>query len=226
MKEINGTLVLETIEEIVDPKHTALLVIDLQNDNSSPRGFMASKGVDISPITDIIPRVKRIIDEARRIGLLVIFARMTKSIDGSHETGSRLRILGKSLHPLDTTGFRIEGTWGNEVLDELEPKPNERQIIKYLPSSFTGTPLDLILRTRSIKTGVVTGVVTEGCVEGTVRDLEQYGYYPVVLSDCVCSTHKDLHDSALLVMSRRYDALTSAELLGIWRGRVSPCHCN
>lgn len=74
-----------------------------------------------------------------------------------------------------------------------------------------------MLRNRGIRSAVVVGAVTEGCVETTVRDLEQYGYYPVVLRDCVSSRRQDLHEAALLVMSARYDVVSSEELLAIWR---------
>lgn len=217
MREIEGTLVLETLEEIADPEHTALLVIDVQNDNSSTKGYLASKGINISWVREVMPHIKMVLEDARRLGLLIIFMRITKSRDGSHESGPRLRLREKSEHTRGAAEYEMEGTWGNEVLDELEPRPNERQIIKYRSSSFMGTPLDFILRNRGIKSAAVVGLVTEGCVETTVRDLEQYGYYPVVLSDCVCSSRQDLHKAALLVMSARYDVITLAELLKIWR---------
>jgi nicotinamidase-related amidase len=220
MKRIHDRLVLETLEEIADPKHTAVLVIDVQNDSASPKGFLASKGVDISMARKTIPRIKTILEEARRLKLLIIFMRMTRSKDGSLEAAPRLRLLEKGVHTRGGTEYEREGTWGNEVLDELEPRPNERQFIKHLSSSFIGTPLDSILRNRGIKTAVVVGSVTEGCVETTVRDLEQYGYYPVVLRDCVSSRRQDLHDAALLVMSARYDVVNSEELLRLWRSAV------
>lgn len=56
------------------------------------------------------------------------------------------------------------------------------------------------------------GLVTEGCVESTARDLLAYGYYPVILRDCVTSSRPDLHDAALLVMNAYYDVITSEEL--------------
>ncbi len=217
MKEIRGTTVLETLEEIADPHHTALLVIDVQNDNSSLKGAAASNGRDISWIRKVLPRIKMILEEARRLGLLIIFTRVTTSNDGNLESGPRLRAQEKGARLTGTAGYNIEGTWGNEVLDELEPRANERQIVKYRTSSFIGTPLDLILRNKGIKAAVVVGLVTHACVEGTARDLEQYGYYPVVLSDCVCSYRQDLHEAALLVMSARYDVVTSEELLNVWR---------
>ncbi len=217
MKKIGGRLVLDTLPEIAAPRHTALLVVDIQNDNCSPRGMAAVNGRDIARAREIIPNVKKVLEEARRLGLLIVFMRMTESRNGILESDPVLRRVEKTTESGDLADYLMEGTWGNEVLDELEPRPNERQMIKYRSSSFIGTPLDLLLKTNGIKAAVVVGVVTEGCVETTVRDLDQFGYYPVVLSDCVASRREDIHEAALLVMAHRYDVVKSAELLKIWR---------
>ena len=110
MKEMLGKLVLATLEEIAAPEHTALLVIDVQNDNSSPKGFMASKGKDISWIRKVIPRIKTVLEEARRLGLLIIFVRMTRSKDGRYEPAPMLRLREKSEFLRDATEYEIEGT--------------------------------------------------------------------------------------------------------------------
>ena len=165
----------------------------------------------------IIPNVKTVLAEARRLGLLIIFMRMTESKDGILESDPVFRRVAKTTASVDLEGYLMEGTRGNEVLEELEPRPNERQMIKYRSSSFIGTPLELLLKNSGIKAAVIVGVVTEGCVETTVRDLDQYGYYPVVLSDCVASRREDIHQAALLVMSHRYDVVRSTELLEVWR---------
>ena len=217
MIKIYGVLVLETLAEIADPQHTALLVIDVQNDSASPAGYLASAGVDITATRHTIPRITAVLAEARRLNLLIVFMRMTRSRDGSLESAPRLRMREKSVLTRGEIEYEKEGTWGNEVLDELDPRPRECQLVKYLSSSFIGTPLDSMLRNRGIRSAVVVGAVTEGCVETTVRDLEQYGYYPVVLRDCVSSRRQDLHEAALLVMSARYDVVSSEELLAIWR---------
>ncbi|MDI7258827.1 MAG: cysteine hydrolase family protein [Thermodesulfobacteriota bacterium] len=116
MKEIQGTLVLETLDEIANPKHTALLVIDVQNDNSSPKGFLASKGRDIPWIREAIPRIKMVLEEVRGLGLLVIFVRRTRSRDGSLESGPRLRLYERSPYGQGAPEYLMEGAWGNEVL--------------------------------------------------------------------------------------------------------------
>ena len=144
MKEIQGRLVLDTLQEIVDPTHTALLVIDLLNDNSSPKGPLALNGRDISWIRQIIPGVKMVLEEARRLGLLIIFMRLTRSRDGILDSDPLVRRRVMSPHPSrGLADYEMEGTWGNEVLDELEPRPNERQMIKYRNSSFIRTPFYL-----------------------------------------------------------------------------------
>ena len=212
MKMVAGKMVYDTIAELVAPKHTALLVIDIQNDHGA-KGFLARKGRDISWVLKILPGVKKVIAEARRHGMPVIFTSNTLSKDLKAESPAQLRFLSKSAHLAEgLTGYELEDSWGNEVLEDLERRPDEPWIVKYRSSSFHGTRLDFLLKTAKIETAIVVGLVTEGCVESTVRDLVGYGYYPVLLRDCVTSSRKDLHDAALLVMDARYDVITSEEL--------------
>ena len=213
MKKIGSTIILDTIEELVDPKHTALLVIDIQNDHG-PNGFVAKKGQDISWVLKILPNVKKVIADARRRGMLIIFTSNTLSRDLRAESPSQLRYLSKAAHLSEgLVGYQLEDSWGNEVLEELERKPNEPWIQKYRSSAFHGTRLDFILKNNKIETAVVVGMVTEGCIESTVRDLVGYGYYPVILRDCVASSRRDLHDAALLIMSARYEVITSEQFI-------------
>jgi len=218
MLTIDGRSVPDTLAEIADPRHTALLVIDIQNDNASERGILAASGRDISWARKIIPSVKLVLEEARRLDLLTVFMRRTRAANDLLEPDNILRKRARTVHSAGIAAYELEGTWGNEVLDELGPGPNEYQIVKYRASSFLGTPLDMLLRNVGVKAAVVVGLVTQGCVEATVRDLHQYGYYPVVLRDCVTGSRKDLHDSSLLVMSNTYDVVESRELLSVWRG--------
>lgn len=216
MREQYGIHILETLDEVADPKHTALMVIDVQNDNSSPKGVLATNGRDISWVLKTLPSMKKILTGARQLGLLVIFTRMTRSKDGSHESGPLLRQREGSAHAGGVAGYEMEGTWGHEVLDDLAPRAKERVLDKFRPSSFIGTPLDFILKSRDIKSAAVIGLVTEGCVFSTVRDLQQYGYYPVVVQDAVCSSRQDLHDAAITIMQAKFDVVSSGELLNAW----------
>jgi len=76
----------------------------------------------------------------------------------------------------------------------------------------------MILRGNGIKTTVVAGIVTHGCVMSTVTDAPFFDYYPVVLRNCVASHTQRLHDAAMLLMSYSKDVVDSKEVLEIWRG--------
>jgi nicotinamidase-related amidase len=74
----------------------------------------------------------------------------------------------------------------------------------------------MFLRCNGIRTVVLTGVITQGCVESTARDAMFHDYYTVIATDCVATYNRDLHDASLKVMGSRFDMLTAAELTGIW----------
>ena len=89
---------------------------------------------------------------------------------------------------------------------------------KYRSSGFWGTNLDMILRSNSIKTVVVGGCTTEGCVESTARDAMFNDYYVVIPEDCVASDDRAQHEASLLPSCDT--ALTSAlgaAIQGVWQ---------
>jgi nicotinamidase-related amidase len=216
MREVRGITVLDSIEEVIAPRHAALLVIDVQNDEASPDGAMARHGHDIEYMRRIIPPLRRLLDQARALGVLIVYTLSTKSRDARFESGPTLRFVTRK-RDLGVWDYKLEGTWGNAVAAELDSRTDERQLVKYHSSAFVGTPLDDLLRCGGIRTGIVVGTATEGCVEATVRSLADHRYYPVVVRDCVTSRHATLHQAALTVMSARWDVLTSDELIAAWR---------
>jgi nicotinamidase-related amidase len=215
MKRIGDKMVCETLEEIVDPTHTALLIIDIQNDHGA-KGFLAKSGRNVSWVLDMLPTVKKVLARARERGMLVVFTSNTISKGLRMESPAQIRHLSKATHIPDLQGYELEHSWGNAVLDELERRPEEPWIAKYRSSAFHGTQLDLLLRNHGISSTVIMGLVTEGCVESTVRDVLGHGYYPVLLRDCITSSRRDLHDAAMTVMSARYDVVDADEVLAIW----------
>jgi nicotinamidase-related amidase len=76
--------------------------------------------------------------------------------------------------------------------------------------------LDMLLRSNGIKSVVMTGGTTEGCVESTARDALFNDYYVVIAEDCVASDDRRQHEASLLLMRHRFDIATAEEILGIW----------
>ena len=74
----------------------------------------------------------------------------------------------------------------------------------------------MLLRSNGIKSIVVTGCTTEGCVESTARDAMFNDYYVVIATDAVASDDPAQHDASMLLMSHRFDLATSEEIRSAW----------
>jgi ureidoacrylate peracid hydrolase len=89
---------------------------------------------------------------------------------------------------------------------------------KHRYSGFVDTDLDVILRSSGIRSLIMTGIATSGCVEATARDGFMKDYYIVLIDDCCGSYSKDLHDGTLQNIRDAYGAVASGEdVVAVWR---------
>jgi nicotinamidase-related amidase len=220
--EIEGKQVFTELGELVDPAHTALVVIDMQRDFCEPGGAFDRLGVDISMYPPVIPRVAGLIEGARRVGVQVIFIQMTVLPGRRSESPAQIRFnlrLHLASHgEVEPLGYTADGSVGQEILPELAPAAGDLVVKKYRSSGFWGTNLDMLLRSNGIKSILVTGCTTEGCVESTARDALFNDYYVTIVSDCVASDDRAQHDASMLLMRHRFDIATSDEVLEVWNG--------
>jgi nicotinamidase-related amidase len=218
MKEIYGKAVCETLEEVLDPTYCAVLAVDLQNDFMRPEGAIARAGNNISALEAILPKCAAFIDEARSLGILIVHIRVVSLPDGLSDSPSMLRA---KLMISKTVDFAVEGTWGAEFCEECTPQAGDLIVTKHRSSSFTGTNLDMLLRANGVKTVVVIGEQTPGCIEATFRDASYHDYYNVLVEDLVAAYRQDLHEASLLVQRARHDVCTAERVLSVWRAAAS-----
>jgi len=211
-----GKEVFSTIEEVVDPAHTALLIIDVQHDFCSPAGLFDRIGKNIDMMAPAVERVGKLIAVARHKGVLPVFIQNQWLPHNRVVSGSFLRFMIYKQGMAPDEGCTVTGTWGAEILPETGIKPDDLVVQKWRPSAFRSTNLDMVLRCNDIRTVVLTGVITQGCVESTARDAMFHDYYTVITKDCVATYNKDLHDASLKVMGSRFDMLNAGELIDIW----------
>jgi nicotinamidase-related amidase len=218
--EIEGKQVFTELEELVDPRHTALLVVDMQRDFCVPGWAFDRLGVDISMYPSIIPRLARLIDGARAAEVPIVYVQMTVLPNRASESPAQIRFnlrLHLASHgKLEPLQYAADGSEGQAIVDELAPQPGDLVVKKYRSSGFWGTNLDMLLRSNGIKCVVMTGCTTEGCVESTARDALFNDYYVVIAEDCVASDDQQQHEASLLLMRHRFDIATCPEILGIW----------
>ena len=214
MKTVLGRQVFDTLEEMIEPAHTAVLVIDMQNDFAHADGASGKCGQDVSRVRVAIAPIRRLLDGARARGVSIVHIQNTTLQDGSSDSPAWLWF--KTQYGKDPA-YCIPGSWGHRLVDELQPLPGESRVQKYRSSGFTHTNLDHVLRNRGVKTVICCGCTTDGCVESTVRDASFHDYYTLIASDAVGSFTPANHDASLLVMRSRYPVHEVDRYLEVWR---------
>jgi nicotinamidase-related amidase len=218
--EVNGKEIYTDLAEIVDPRHTALVLVDMQRDFVAPDGLFGALGIDLSMYDETLPRLAALLGAARHHGVAVIHVQNTALAEGRSDSPAQVRF-NLRMHAAARRGgppltYTVPGTPGHEFVRELVPEGSEPVVRKYRSSGFWGTNLDLVLRSNGIKTVVVTGCTTEGCVESTARDAMFCDYYVVVATDCVGSDDREQHDASMLLMRHRFDLAASDEIMDLW----------
>ena len=189
----------------LDPAHTALIVVDMQNAYASPGGYLDLAGFDIAGAAAAIDGVAAAVAVARRAGIPVVFfqngwdpAYAEAGGPGSPNWHKSNALKTMRARPeLDGT-LLAKGGWDYALVERLRPQPDDIVVPKTRYSGFASSDIDAILRARGIRTLVFTGIATNVCVESTLRDAFHLEYFAAVLAD---ATHQAgpafLQDAAL-----------------------------
>lgn len=187
-----------------EPATTALIVIDMQRDFLEPGGFGAALGNDVGQLRQVIEPLQRLLAAARAAGMLVLHTREGHRADLSDCPPAK-RARGRNVTTIGDVGamgrILVRGEPGHDIIPELYPMPDEPVIDKPGKGAFYATDLELILRTRGIRSLIVTGVTTEVCVHTTVREANDRGFESLIPADCVGSYFPDFQRSALAMIT-------------------------
>jgi nicotinamidase-related amidase len=220
MITIEGKNVFTELVELADPAYTALIMVDMQCDFIEPDGMFGALGIDLSMYARSRPRLAALLAAARATGTLVLHLQNTVLPGRMGDSPSYIRFNLRMHEAARLDGpplrYSVRGTRGHEFAREFAPLPQELVVRKYRSSGFWGTNLDMLLRSNGIKTVVVGGCTTEGCVESTARDAMFNDYYVVIAADCVASDDPAQHEASMLLMSHRFDMATGADIQAVW----------
>lgn len=184
----------------LDPRSTALILIDLQNGILAPERFPYASDI-------VVARAKALADRFRAAGAPVVLVRVAFSPD----FGDVLRQPVDAPLPRPAGGFPPD--WAT-LVDGLA-QPGDILITKRQWGAFYGTELDLQLRRRGIRSFVIGGVATNFGVESTVRDGWELGYEVVVAED-VCSTVSvEMHEFAIRNLFPRIARVTTSDAISL-----------
>jgi len=165
----------------LDPRTTALVVIDLQ------RGIV-SRPVAPHASSDVVERSARVADTLRASGGRVVLVRVAYAAD----EGDRLRPPVDSPMP---PGPPPAG-W-SDLVPELGPRDGDLVVTKHQWGAFYGTELDLQLRRRGVRTLLMCGISTNFGVESTARDGWERGYEVVFIEDAMAGMSAEAHAFAV-----------------------------
>jgi len=172
----------------IEPRRTALLIIDVQNWVLDPSKHPPRPEFYEDAQRIVIPNLGRLLTAARRRGLEIVYTVMENlTRDG------RDRSLDYKL-----SGFFIaKGSRDARVIDALAPQEDEILLPKTSSSLFNSTNFDYLMRNIGIDTIIATGFLTDQCVDHTVRDGADRGYYMICVEDACATDTRARHRAAL-----------------------------
>jgi ureidoacrylate peracid hydrolase len=178
---------------------TTLLFIDVQNfcaarDGGEYAGLTAAEleakhGYFLDEMQRrVIPNMQRLQAGCRKAGIEVMYTVIRNLTQDGRDRSLDYKITGFNVPP---------GSWDGEVIDAIKPAPDEIVIPKTSSNVFVSTNIDYVLRNLGTKYLVVSGIVTDQCVEGAVRDACDLGYLVTLVTDACATGSAERHANSL-----------------------------
>jgi nicotinamidase-related amidase len=219
--------ILRAKQEEVERSHrlqsgrTALLVVDMQ------RGFLElGAALEVPPGRDLIPNLQRLIDACRRQRVPVVFTEFVYStavpclrghpFGPEHLPASAGQPTGFGLPSSNCliAPFAEAGPNSADTIPELAPRPDELVVRAHTYDKFYGTPLDLALRSQDVRYLIISGVLTDVCVNCTLLSAASRDYRVTAVTDGVATLWPALQQACFDVWRRKFARLrTTAEVL-------------
>jgi nicotinamidase-related amidase len=202
-----GMEILETLDELIDPGHTALLLWDFDKS-------VVSNSFNYDAM---IKNTATVLRAARERDVPVLYAQQ-----------NNMRIVGDTGAPTIRMRMKRQGGGMNrpepkgtpprpELVEQVKPRKGDIIFEKFLPNAFLGTCFEWWLKKYQIKTILLTGVNVATGINGTAREAINLGYYAVVVRDCVGTRSEEDYRIALAAMERVLDVYDSSEIVARWR---------
>ena len=199
----------------IDPAHAALLFIDVQNYVAGPDGGEyshldpaerhAKYGFFFQTMRDTaIPNMQRLQASCRTGGIEVLYTVIENLTQDGRDRSLDYKISGLNVP---------RGSWDGKVIDAIGPGNDEIVLPKTSSSVFISTNIDYVLRNLGIRSLIISGVLTDQCIDSAVRDACDLGYLVTTVTDA-CATHsQDRHDWSLRNNRGYARQLTTAAML-------------
>lgn len=183
----------------LQPDQAALLFIDVQNYCARRDGgafkdlpaaeFDAKLGYYFDRLENLaLPNMQRLQAGFRAAGIEIIYSHIESLTKDGRDRSLDYKI----------TGFNVpRGSWDGQVIDAIRPGDDEIDLPKSSSSVFVSTNIDYLLRNLAVRYLVISGVLTDQCVESAVRDACDLGYLVTLVPDACATYSQQRHDNSL-----------------------------
>ena len=193
-----------TRDRPIDLERSVLLVIDVQNATFSEAESKNQPFFYNQANNTAIPNIAHLQVACRKVGIEVMFTVIENLTLDGRDRGLDYKI----------SGFNVpKGSWGAKVIDMVSPVGDEIVLPKTSSGLFNSTNFDYLLRNMNIDSVLVTGFLTDQCVDITVRDGADRGYYMTCISDACATKSQARHDNALAAFKGYCRMITTNEAL-------------
>jgi nicotinamidase-related amidase len=205
--------VFNSIEFNIIANKTALVIIDMQyldahrdygmGADAKKKGITEKYEYYFNELENkVIPNTQRLLNACRGAGIQIIYPRIASLVKDCRDVS----IEHKRINLLAPAHSRE-----SEILDEIKPHENEIVLSKGASGVFNSTAIDQILRNLNIDTLLMTGVVTNYCVETAVRDAGDRGYNVVLIEDACAAMSEEHQRVALEILAGIYCVVRSTD---------------
>jgi biuret amidohydrolase len=202
---------------------SALLMIDFQRDFCGAGGY-ADRFAGLDWVRPILGPARRLLEAARRAGLLVVHTREGYAPDLSDCSPAKLRRSRRAGIEIGSPGplgrLLIRGEPGHAIIDELRPQAGEVEIDKASYGAFCRTDLEAILRARGVDTLVLAGVTADVCVHTTLREATDRWFECHYVTDAIAAFDPEIQRACEKMVTEEggvWGELTTVEeVVGRW----------
>ncbi len=210
---------LSTLSEKVRPEHCAVLLVDVQNDFCAEGGAMHREGRDVTLAQAMIPRLSRLLDAARAAQVQCVWIRNVYNTGPNWYLSEVWLEQATRRRQGNYTKFPVcePNAWNGDFY-QIRPREDEVIVTKHRYGAFEGTDLDLVLRSKGIRTVIITGIATNVCCETTARQAFLRDYYVVFTSDATATFTPQMHDATLANIDQFFgEVATADQVMGCWQ---------
>jgi ureidoacrylate peracid hydrolase len=181
------------------PEQSALLFVDVQNfcarrdgsefEDCTPEQMESTYGYYFDRLENLaIPNMQRLQAGCRKAGIEVMYTTIESLTKDGRDMSLDYKI----------TGFNVpRGSWDGKVIDQIAPGDDEIWLPKSSSSVFVSTHIDYILRNLGVRQVVISGLITDQCIESAVRDACDLGYLVTLVPDACATYSEERHQHSL-----------------------------